>query len=125
MPSLISHLHPDHFIDLVPLRHYLRWEARRRVRVIAPEGLADRLDALHDEPGFTTQALDVEALNGAPMSVGDFAIEAKPVTHTDSSFGFRVSVPSDERHRRTRVLGRLRPRRGPRSAHPARRHRDL
>ena len=21
----ITHLHPDHFIDLVPLRHYLRW----------------------------------------------------------------------------------------------------
>ena len=21
---VISHLHPDHFIDLVPLRHYLR-----------------------------------------------------------------------------------------------------
>src|SRR3954463_1674997 len=52
---LIRHLHPDHFIDLVPLRHYLRWEARRRVRVIAPDGLVDRLDALHDEPGFTTQ----------------------------------------------------------------------
>src|SRR4029079_9580679 len=23
---LISHLHPDHFIDLVALRHYLRYE---------------------------------------------------------------------------------------------------
>ena len=26
---IISHLHPDHFIDLVPLRHYLRWEVPR------------------------------------------------------------------------------------------------
>ncbi len=60
---VISHLHPDHFIDLVPLRHYLRWEApRRRVRVIAPAGLADRLDALHDEPGFAAEALDIEPL---------------------------------------------------------------
>jgi ribonuclease BN (tRNA processing enzyme) len=22
---VISHLHPDHFVDLVPLRHYLRY----------------------------------------------------------------------------------------------------
>ena len=37
---VISHLHPDHFIDLVALRHYLRWEKpRRRVRVIGPAGL--------------------------------------------------------------------------------------
>ena len=52
---LVSHLHPDHFIDLVSLRHYLRWEAPRgrRVRVIGPAGLADRIDALHAEPGFT------------------------------------------------------------------------
>src|SRR5207248_728711 len=51
---VISHLHPDHFIDLVALRHYLRYEfdPPRRVRVIGPSGLADRLDALHAEPGF-------------------------------------------------------------------------
>jgi len=46
---LISHLHPDHFIDLVPLRHYLAYQLDppRRVRVVAPDGLADRIDALH------------------------------------------------------------------------------
>ena len=41
---VISHLHPDHFIDLVPLRHYLRWEQpRRRVRVIGPAASANAL----------------------------------------------------------------------------------
>ena len=56
---VISHLHPDHFIDLVALRHYLRWEKpRRRVRVIAPVGLDERLDALHGEPGFSSASLD-------------------------------------------------------------------
>ena len=39
---LISHLHPDHFIDLVPLRHYLRFgvDPPRRVRVLGPADLA-------------------------------------------------------------------------------------
>ena len=45
---LVSHLHPDHFIDLVALRHYLRWEfdPPKRVRVLGPAGLADRLAVL-------------------------------------------------------------------------------
>jgi ribonuclease BN (tRNA processing enzyme) len=91
---VISHLHPDHFVDLVALRHYLRWEKpRRRVRVIGPRGLDERLDALHDEPGFSAASLDIEPLSEGTVSVGPFAIDAARVTHTESSFGFRVSVP--------------------------------
>jgi ribonuclease BN (tRNA processing enzyme) len=90
---VISHLHPDHFIDLVSLRHYLRWEPpRRRVRVLGPAGLDGRLDALHDEPGFTAAALDVEALEEGTMRIGPFEVEVARVTHTDASFGFRVSA---------------------------------
>src|SRR4051812_33965119 len=68
---LVSHLHPDHFIDLVPLRHYLRWQRHPvgRVRVIGPAGLDVRLDALHGEPGFTAAALDVEALVAGSSTV--------------------------------------------------------
>jgi ribonuclease BN (tRNA processing enzyme) len=90
---LISHLHPDHFIDLVALRHYLRWEEpRRRVRVIAPAGLDSRLDALHDEPGFSAHALDIEVLDVGRLTIGPFEVQAARVTHTESSYGFRVSV---------------------------------
>lgn len=91
---LISHLHPDHFIDLVALRHYLRWERPhgRRVRVIGPAGLADRIDALHAEPGFTAASLDVEAIVPGFQTIGPFVIESAHVTHTDASFGFRVAL---------------------------------
>ncbi len=91
---LISHLHPDHFIDLVALRHYLRWEPPRgrRVHVLAPPGLAARLDALHDEPGFTAEALDVDDLGAGTIAIGPFVVETVRVTHTESSLGFRVSV---------------------------------
>src|SRR3954469_13177917 len=59
---LISHLHPDHFIDLVPLRHFLAYQMDPpgRMRVIAPAGLSDRIDALHDQGGFTAATLDCE-----------------------------------------------------------------
>lgn len=90
----ISHLHPDHFIDLVAMRHYLRWEFRpaRRVRVIGPAGLDDRLDALHAEPGFSAASLDVEPLVAGAYDVGAFEVLAGRVTHTDDSYGFRVSL---------------------------------
>jgi ribonuclease BN (tRNA processing enzyme) len=93
---VVSHLHPDHFIDLVALRHYLRWEfdPSRRVRVIGPLGLGDRLDALHAEPGFAAAVLDIEPLVEAPYDVGDLVVEPRRITHTRDSYGFRVSARS-------------------------------
>jgi ribonuclease BN (tRNA processing enzyme) len=94
----ISHLHPDHFIDLVPLRHYLRWEFQpaRRVRVIGPDGLARRLDGLHDDPDFSMASLDIEPVSVlAPTIVGELRVDARPVTHAQGSVGYRVSRSSD------------------------------
>jgi ribonuclease BN (tRNA processing enzyme) len=90
---VISHLHPDHFIDLVALRHYLRWELPpdRRVRVIGPAGLDARLDALHAEPGWTAAALDVEAMHAGAWPLGTLAVTAARVTHTADSYGYRVA----------------------------------
>ena len=90
---LISHLHPDHFIDLVSLRHYLRWGPAhpRRVRVVGPPELDDRIDALHGEPGFTQAALDVDALEPGLMRVGSVSVEVARVTHAGQSFAFRVA----------------------------------
>lgn len=89
----ISHLHPDHFIDLVPLRHYLRYqfEPPRRVAVHGPAQLAARIDALHGVSGFTAEALDCHRLGEQAIVVGDLIVEPRRVTHTDDSYGFRVS----------------------------------
>jgi ribonuclease BN (tRNA processing enzyme) len=90
---VVSHLHPDHFIDLVAMRHYLRYEfdPPRRVLVLGPGALADRLDALHSEPGFTAGALDVERLGEAVRRIGALSLEARLVAHTDESYGMRVA----------------------------------
>lgn len=92
---VVSHLHPDHFIDLVPMRHYLRYEFEppRRVRVIGPRSLGDRLDALHAEPGFTAEALACELLGTASRQVGSLTLEARLVAHTDESYAMRVAGP--------------------------------
>jgi ribonuclease BN (tRNA processing enzyme) len=90
---VVSHLHPDHFVDLVPLRHYLRYEfdPPRRVRVLGPAGLADRIDALHGLPGFAAAGLDVARL-AATQPIGPFAVVALLVHHTEESYAFRVSL---------------------------------
>ena len=58
---VVSHLHPDHFVDLVPLRHYLRYQRTppERVRVLAPRALPERLDGLHGTQGFGSAVLEV------------------------------------------------------------------
>ena len=90
---IVSHLHPDHFIDLVPLRHYLRYELtpRRRVRVLGPSDLGGRLDALHATPGFSAEALELATLGEGTHDVGRLVIEGRLVTHTDESYAIRVS----------------------------------
>ena len=95
----ISHLHPDHFIDLIPLRHYLHYEFQpgRRVRVFGPGGLDGRLDCLHDQPGFSAAALDVSALSVGSIAISGIAVEARLVTHTNESYGFRVAAEGAQR----------------------------
>ncbi len=91
---IVSHLHPDHFVDLVPLRHFLRYEVRPpgRVRVIGPAGLAERIDGLAGDPGFAAASLDIERRTDGYLEIGPFLVESRRVTHTEESYAARVSV---------------------------------
>ncbi len=91
---VVSHLHPDHFVDLISLRHYLRWGPLhpRRVRVLGPAGLADRLDGLHADHGFSAAALDIEALTPGARAIGSLDLQSAHVTHAGESYAFRVST---------------------------------
>lgn len=96
---IVSHLHPDHFVDLVPLRHYLTWEFNppRRTRVLGPAGLADRIDALNGHKGFSAASLDIEALSEGSHRIGPFEVEARRVAHTAESYAFRVTGMNGDR----------------------------
>ncbi len=91
---VVSHLHPDHFVDLVPLRHYLRWEfdPPRRVAVIGPAGLEERLDGLMAEPGFAAVTLDFAKAEAGMRRIGSLDLETRPVAHTEESYALRVSA---------------------------------
>jgi ribonuclease BN (tRNA processing enzyme) len=94
---VISHLHPDHFVDLVALRHYLCYEfdPPRRVRVVAPAGLAGRLDGLLGDPGFAAASLDLETRREGHLRIGTLALDSRHVTHAAESYAVRVT-PFDD-----------------------------
>jgi ribonuclease BN (tRNA processing enzyme) len=94
---LVTHLHADHFVDLVPLRHYLRFEFEpsRPVRVLGPRDLGARLDGLDGQPGFGDGAFHYAHLAECIWLVGPFEVSVKRVTHSDESYGVRVAVAGD------------------------------
>jgi ribonuclease BN (tRNA processing enzyme) len=93
---VVSHLHPDHFVDLVALRHYLRYEfdPPRHVRVIAPAGLAGRLDGVTGESDFGSGTLLIEDRVEGHLQVGPFDVESVHVTHNGASFATRITLAS-------------------------------
>ena len=89
---LVSHAHADHCVDLIPLRHYLRYEAQAaagRVELRAPRGLPGRFDALTGEDDFL-EDLRFTALAPGGFPVGSLAVTVSRVTHMAESYAFRV-----------------------------------
>ena len=89
---LISHLHPDHCIDLVPLRHYLKFGCvpSRSLRLHAPRDLPGRIDALTGQADFLGDLLG-EPIEPGSLEVCGFAVDIAPVLHVGPSFAFRVA----------------------------------
>jgi ribonuclease BN (tRNA processing enzyme) len=87
---LISHLHADHLVDLIPLRHYLTYEAHASVPLYAPPGLRARMDDFQAATDFLS-ALPGEPLRPGSFVLAGFEVAARHVTHIPDSFGFRVA----------------------------------
>jgi ribonuclease BN (tRNA processing enzyme) len=87
----VSHLHPDHNADLVALRHYLKFaQPSARVALHGPAELRPRFDAYLGEDGFLDD-MSGDGLEPGQRTVGGLEVEIARVTHTESSFGFRVA----------------------------------
>jgi ribonuclease BN (tRNA processing enzyme) len=112
----ISHLHPDHWVDLAALRHALVHGNKmgidaRSVSVISPNGLATRLATLLDDRtpeeqaagaydslqpfAFSTWRSDAALPplgGGRAVTVGDLTLRSARVRHTGESYAMRVAV---------------------------------
>ena len=97
---LLSHLHPDHCMDLCGfyvLRKYHPQGVSDPIPVWGPPGTAERMAeayGLPADPGMTEEFLFGAYPDGA-FSVGPFTVEAVPVAHPVPAFALRVTA--DER----------------------------
>ncbi|MBD8078022.1 MBL fold metallo-hydrolase [Cellulosimicrobium arenosum] len=105
----LSHLHPDHFVDVCGLYVYLRYHPERgsvrtgvpsRLPVLGPSATGRRIDAAYGaEPGEGLGGeLDVRTWEpGVPVRIGPLTLEPYRVFHPVEAYGVRVTGPSSVR----------------------------
>lgn len=87
----ISHMHADHNVDLIPLRHWVKYENRGYGPALyGPAELRARIGEFQADRDFLSD-LAGEPLAQRTFAVGDLLIEARHVTHIPDSFAFRVA----------------------------------
>jgi ribonuclease BN (tRNA processing enzyme) len=99
---LITHFHPDHYLDLVPMRYGLRYGIERVAppRLILPPGgkaFLERLGAaIRNLPEMFNEAFAIEEYHsGRTVHVGDFELRFQRTTHDDPTWA--VAVQGDAR----------------------------
>ena len=100
---LISHFHPDHFLDLIPMRYGLRYAVRTdrdagpiRPRLLVPPGghayLADLGTALRQNPGFFSEAFRLEEYNPATtIDLDGITISFQRTTHDEPTWAMALT----------------------------------
>lgn len=83
---IISHMHPDHFFDLLPLAYGLRFTGTTpRLLYLPPGGPAvlERLqDALHLNAGFWSESYHIHEYDPSePLGIAGLRIEFAPTRH--------------------------------------------
>lgn len=91
---VLSHLHPDHCMDLCGLYVALRYGVgiRRRIPVYGPDGTADRMAKAYGrepEPGLTGAFEFVTHPEGS-FEVGPFTVRVARVAHPVAAYAVRV-----------------------------------
>ena len=96
---VVSHMHPDHMLDLVTLRYVYPWRrlpADERLRVIVPPGSSDQLMDLAHGAGSRKHFEDVFRLSEhdgkAALSFGGLSLTPVRTQHFVPCWGFRAEA---------------------------------
>jgi ribonuclease BN (tRNA processing enzyme) len=93
---VVSHMHGDHHVDLIPLRNllYYHYGEPRGIGLHLPASLRQRYDVFMAEDHFLDFMKGHDVYEGT-WPVGPFTVQAHPVTHSDNSHAFRVTDGAD------------------------------
>lgn len=97
---VISHMHADHFFDLVPLRYALRYELQREnpLPVYLPPGaigiLTQVVRPLKETDNFFGGVFDLREYDPAkPLQLGDCTVRFARTVHYVPSYAMRIDAP--------------------------------
>lgn len=94
---VLSHLHPDHCLDLCPFAAHRRWGVPQRpppVPVHGPAGTADRLAAAYgpaDRPGLD-DVFTFSTFPAGERELGPFRLRVARVAHPGQAYAVRLSA---------------------------------
>lgn len=97
----ISHMHPDHFIDIYPLRYYLQFSAAKEklpITVYAPPGAKERISPLFSDKnksGFESVFTWKSLKDGITLILGKLQVTPYEVQHLHPTFSLLVASDDD------------------------------
>jgi ribonuclease BN (tRNA processing enzyme) len=98
---VISHMHADHFIDLIALRYALRYEMQRPkpLTVYVPPGAIEILShvvrPLKETDNFFGGIYDLrEYAPGEPLQIGDCSVRFVKTLHYIPCYAMRIETPA-------------------------------
>jgi ribonuclease BN (tRNA processing enzyme) len=99
---VISHMHADHFLDLIPLRYALKYGPllrESRIALFLPPGGSDVLYKLcsafdsEGTPDFLGEVYDIREYDPRePLEINDLRLRFAKVMHYIDSYAFRVET---------------------------------
>ena len=94
---VITHLHPDHFLDLYPYRYLLEFQAQERLPlpVFAPAGAADHIRFLFNEPDtskFDRVFRFTDMVPDESFTIGGLTLTPRLVSHLDPTYGIEAAA---------------------------------
>lgn len=91
---VISHLHPDHCVDLLSLRVYMAYGPGRghTVRVIGPPGLAELMFSFGGDDSWQGVTFEELPGDGESITIGDLRLTWAAVPHAGPTYAVRVDA---------------------------------
>lgn len=92
---VLSHLHPDHWLDMVCYTYARRYHPSGQpppLPVYAPTGSSERITAAFDEAPPLRDIYNFHALDGTPAEIGPFRLDFIRTNHPIECYAMRVSA---------------------------------
>jgi ribonuclease BN (tRNA processing enzyme) len=95
---IVSHMHTDHYLDLVTMRYSFPWkdEANPKLKVYLPPSATAQMETIARGIGipeyFARSFAFIEHDGVSPVEVGDLRFEPTPTVHFVPTWGFRMTA---------------------------------